>query len=99
MWGLVCELREPWTPQALFANIKKLFALRQSSTQSNASYIGNVCGAVAACKARGQDFSGPLLSFITLNSLDTSRYQKVLDSFKVGALDWSSKSLTVSHTN
>lgn len=93
MWSLVCELQEPRTPRALFVNIKKLFALRQLSTQSNASYIGNLRGAVAACKAGGQDFSGPLLTFVALNGLDMSRYQKVLDSFEVGALDWSSKSL------
>ena len=41
----------------------------------------------------GQDFPTPLVNQISVQHLDPTRYQKVLEGYDVGYLDWYSKYL------
>lgn len=93
MWRALCKLQEPCTPKALLSNLLLLFSLRKSFTQTPAAYIGAVRNLVLRCCSWGQAFTGALLSFIVVNGLNPSKYQKVLDLFEVGTSNWSFLSL------
>ena len=93
MWAQVCESQEPCTPKDLIANLQLLFFFYQGSNQETTSYLGFIWDLILQCKSGGQDYLIPLLNHIVVQNLDPSRYQKILDGYEVGSLDWYTKDL------
>ena len=93
MWSQVCEIQEPLTTKTLLSCINILFGLYQGSNQDTTSYLGITQNLILRFNSGGKDFSTTLINMITVQHLDTSLYQKVMDGYKVGSINFFSKDL------
>ena len=89
----MCDIQEPRTPNYLLANLRLLFGIFQGSTHETTRYLVKIRNLILRCKLGGQKLPPPLINLIAVQHLDPSRYQEVMDGYKVGSIDWSSKNL------